>query len=278
MGRIRISVHPLFFLLGLYYLFTERIFEFVICSLTAVIHELGHSFVALNRGYSLNKIVMMPFGAVVKGKIKGLKLKDEAIISLAGPIVNLTIALFFISLWWFFPESYPYSEEIVFANFSIGIINLLPVYPLDGGRVVFALLSIKIGEKKATVFSKAVGVVISVGLLVAFLFTIREKINVSLLFFSLFVFFGNFMREKQNEYVRFSYLSDSSNLKRGVRINRIAVDGSVTIKRIMTLMDLRAMNEVVVFKEGEKIAVLEQKTLEKALFSGSIYSKIEEFL
>ena len=97
MGGIKLTVHPLFFAFSFYYALTGRFLVFVMYTVTAVAHELGHSFAATNAGYKLNKITLMPFGAVVKGDIEGLKLSDEIKIALAGPILNIAIALFFVS-------------------------------------------------------------------------------------------------------------------------------------------------------------------------------------
>ncbi|MBO5714489.1 MAG: Zn-dependent protease, partial [Clostridia bacterium] len=85
MGGINLKVHPLFFLFGFYYALTGRIFLFLICTFTAVVHELGHSFVASKYGYKLNDLVLMPFGAVVKGDLNGLKLLDQFRVAFAGP-------------------------------------------------------------------------------------------------------------------------------------------------------------------------------------------------
>ena len=73
MGGISLSIHPLFFLLGIYYALTDRIFVFIIYAITAVIHECGHSVAAGRRGYRLNKITLTPFGAMISGDINGLK-------------------------------------------------------------------------------------------------------------------------------------------------------------------------------------------------------------
>ena len=77
MDGLKLSVHPLFYAFGLYYAVTGKILAFIIYTLSAVIHEIGHSVVASKSGYRLNRITLMPFGAVVKGDIDGLKLKDE---------------------------------------------------------------------------------------------------------------------------------------------------------------------------------------------------------
>ena len=86
MGGINLSVHPLFYVFGVYYALTGKIFVFAIYTITAVLHELGHSFVASNAGYRLNKITLMPFGAVVRGDIDGLKFSDEIKIALLSSL------------------------------------------------------------------------------------------------------------------------------------------------------------------------------------------------
>ena len=143
MAGIKLSIHPLFFVLGFFYAVTGQIFIFVICTLTAVVHELGHSFVSANLGYRLNKITLMPFGAVVVGSIDGLSFKDQTKIALAGPIINLLISLFFIATWWIYPNLYAYTDVVVYANLSMALVNLLPIYPLDGGRVMFCFFAQK---------------------------------------------------------------------------------------------------------------------------------------
>ena len=127
MVGINFAIHPLFFLFGVYYSLTGKIFVFIIYTVCAVIHELGHSFAASSVGYKLNKITLMPFGAVVTGNIDGLNFKDEIKIAIAGPFINLAIALFFIALWWIFPEIYAFTDVVVEANLSLALVNFLPI-------------------------------------------------------------------------------------------------------------------------------------------------------
>ena len=141
MGSINLSVHPLFFAFGFYYALTGRIFVFLIYTVTAVLHELGHSFVASNAGYRLNKITLMPFGAVVSGDIEGLSLGDEIKVALAGPFINLAVALLFVASWWIVPETYAFTDVVAEANLTMALVNFIPVFPLDGGRVLSAILS-----------------------------------------------------------------------------------------------------------------------------------------
>ena len=157
MGRINLSIHPLFYILGFYYAITGQIFIFVLCTVTAVIHELGHSFVASNLGYRLNKITLMPFGAVVSGNTDGLKFLDEIKIALAGPLLNLAVSLFFIATWWIYPELYAYTDVIVSVNLSMALVNLLPIFPLDGGRIIFCFLAERVGYDRSFLLNKIIG-------------------------------------------------------------------------------------------------------------------------
>ena len=99
MGKIKVSVHPLFFAFGLYFAFTGKVFSFISFTIVAVIHEIGHSFVAARLGYRLEKITLMPYGCIISGKTQSFSYKDEVKIAFAGPLVNLaTVFVFFWAL------------------------------------------------------------------------------------------------------------------------------------------------------------------------------------
>ena len=70
MGGVTLKIHPLFYLFGLYYALTGRIFIFIVYTIVALVHELGHSFVAERLGYRLKSIVLMPYGAVIGGETR----------------------------------------------------------------------------------------------------------------------------------------------------------------------------------------------------------------
>ena len=279
MAGINLSVHPLFFVLGFFYALKGEILIFIICTATAVIHELGHSFVSASLGYRLNKITLMPFGAVVSGNIEGLKFHDQIKIAFAGPLINLAISLFFVALWWIYPECYAYTDVIVSSNISMALINLLPIYPLDGGRIVFSCLANKVGYNKAFTICKVLGGGFSLMLLGWFILGLSNKVfNFSLMFFALFVCFGTFSRERENKYVKIFACSSSENLKRGMLVVRHAVDKDITIKRLLLLLDERAINEVEVFDGDKKIAMLNQKQIEEIIKTANIYTKLSQSL
>ena len=278
MGGITLSIHPLFYIFGLYYAITGKVFVFVMMTACALLHELGHSFTASSLGYRLNKITLMPFGAVVDGNVDGIKPKDEIKIALAGPFINLAVGIFFVALWWIFPESYPYTDLAVETCFSLALVNFIPAYPLDGGRILNSLLREKIGYKKASTITKIVGLILAILLLVGFILTCFREINLSLLFFSLFMLFGVYSKRSAGVYVHLFSEPSSERLKRGLPVKRIAVDKNVTVKKMTTLLDVDAINEVAIYDGDKQIALFSQKRITEIAKTGDFYSPVSKYI
>lgn len=276
MGGIKVSVHPLFFALGFYYALTGKIFVFVIYSLCALSHELGHSIVAQRQGYRLGKIILMPFGAVVTGNVDGLKFTDQIKIALAGPLLNLSVCVFFVAVWWLFPEAYPFTDLVVQANLSMALINLIPAFPLDGGRILSATLSESFGEKKAYIVCKVLGGVLGCTLFGLFVYSIFTEINLSLFFFSLFVLFGAFDRKRGNVYIKLYSGVSEEKLMCGMPVKKVALSVNADVKKLVSLLDLNAINEVVLIKNGQTVRVLQDEDLKNIIENTSVYTKLNE--
>lgn len=275
---LKFKIHPLFFVFGFFYAFTGNILIFIIYTLTDFLHEVGHSIIAERQGYCLNKITLMPFGAVISGETDGMNSRDEFKIAIAGPLTNVIIGIFFVALWWIFPPLYTYTELIVSSNFSLALINLFPFFPLDGGRILLSVLSSKIKREKAIKLCKAIGVFGGVVLFGLFVFSIFREINISLLFFSLFIIFGALSNDKENKYIKlFGAISDKK-LKRGIEYRKIAVDKEITLKKLISILDFNYINEVVVYGNGKAKTVLTQENIEKFIETENIYRKISEII
>ncbi|MCL2176901.1 MAG: site-2 protease family protein [Firmicutes bacterium] len=167
---MRIVIHPL--TIFLFIILTARGLGFLlfVYLLSVVLHELAHSFVAKKRGYALGRINILPYGASIEGSSQDMAYADEIAVSLAGPLFNLLVCLFFVAFWWLVPLTFYYTEIIVIANLSLAVFNLLPIFPLDGGRVVLALLSLKLKRELALKISKIIGLAFALTLFLIFLF------------------------------------------------------------------------------------------------------------
>lgn len=278
MGGIKLSIHPLFFLFGLYFALTGRIFLFLICTFTAVIHEIGHSLVASKYGYRLNNVVLMPFGAVVKGDLGGLKFSDQFKVAFAGPLVNLAVGIFFTATWWLFPISYSFTDTVAYANFSMALINLIPAYPLDGGRILYSLIAENKNPKLARNVCAVLGITLGVLLFSTFIVSVFTTLNLSLLFFSLFVIFGTFINHEKVGYVKIYGSLCEEKLLTGRAIKKQALSGNATVKKMLSILDEQSLNEIVVYVDGKAVSVLSQEKINKIIEKGNIYSKVKEHL
>lgn len=107
-------------------------------------HELSHSFVAIRRGLTVRRIRLFIFGGVSEIEQEAATPRDELAVTLAGPAASIVLGGLFILAAWALPIDWALADRIVatlgVANLSIGIFNLLPGLPLDGGRVLRALV------------------------------------------------------------------------------------------------------------------------------------------
>lgn len=274
---MKLTIHPLFFVFGIYFAFTGKVFLFLTFALTALVHEYGHAACAERLGYKMNKISLMPYGAVVNGAIEGLSARDEVIVALSGPFLNLAVCVFFAALWWLIPETYGYTDVAVFSNLSVAALNLVPAYPLDGGRVLCALLSHKIGYKKSLVVARVAGACFGFSLLGLFVWSIFNEVNFSILFFALFLLFGALFKGGESAYIK-TYVNRSACLIEGVKESKKLIAAyDITLKQLLTAVNDKSYFEleIVDLKKGVS-TFLNRTETQKLLSSYMLYEPIGE--
>ena len=235
----KFSVHPLFLLVGAWYSLTGGLFGFLMSCIVAVQHEFAHAFAASKLGYRLNRIVLMPYGAVIDGEMKDVSFKDEAYIALCGPLCNLLTAGFFVALWWCYPDAYAYTDLACFSSLAVALCNLLPAYPLDGGRILKCALfklflrrfSPFVAEKRAKRVCLFVTILFSLAFLGVFTATcISRQPNYSALAFGIFLLFGGVGNgEKTAVYEKLDFSCKDAFL-RGVEVRRVAISEDKPVK------------------------------------------------
>jgi stage IV sporulation protein FB len=215
---------------------------------------------------------------VVDGNIDGIKPFDEIKIALAGPFINIAVGVLFVAVWWVYPQTYPYTDLAVETCFSLALVNFIPAYPLDGGRILNAILREKLGSEKALKITKTIGVVLSIVLFACFIATCFYAVNLSLLFFSIFTLVGVFAKKSAGKYVRLFDDYKTEKLKKGMVVKRLAVDKSITVKRLLVMLDPDAINEVCVYDGEKSITVLTQKRITDIAKTGDLYSPVSKYL
>ena len=221
----RLSVHPLFFLVGIASAFTGGLLTFLSACLAAIEHECAHAFAARRYGFRLNRIILMPYGAVISGEVSGMGASEEVMVALAGPIINLLTGLAFTALWWFFPETYPFTEAAATVSYSLFFVNLLPAYPLDGGRLLAVALRPLCKQKTKTVL-RCITLAISLGIAGCFVYTCFSSPNYSMLVFALLLCVGAF---GGGRYARLHF-SHKKSFRRGIEEKRIAIAATCALK------------------------------------------------
>lgn len=215
MERLKISVRPSFVILCLIVILCNNTFLFFSYVFSVLIHELAHYYVAKIYYFRCNTIVLSFTGAVLYGDFDESVGAQQCNIALSGPLVNIALAMLFVALWYIFPSSYVYTREFVYANIAIGATNLLPCYPLDGGKVLIGLLYNKFGYKKSLSITKKVTFVFSVTLFCVFavsLFTPYPLFALGLM--AVFLFGGAIMSVDKKIYSRLSAFDNAEKLLR----------------------------------------------------------------
>ncbi|MBO5454014.1 MAG: site-2 protease family protein [Clostridia bacterium] len=158
-----IDVSPGFVILIFIYCITGNSEAAAIAYLSALIHELSHICTAKLFRYTLNKVSVLPcgFSASFKGFDKP-PFSHEIIVALSGPAVNLVIA--FVAA--FLPFGFNTVVTVAKINIYMLVINLLPVYPLDGGRVVYAFLKNEMQIKRAYKIMHYISLVVTFAILI----------------------------------------------------------------------------------------------------------------
>ena len=272
-GAFRVRVHPLFLAAGVLSAFTGQLLLFLSAVLAALEHEFAHSIAARSEGYCLDKILLMPYGAVISGDLSGIPPKAEAKVLLAGPLANAFTALAFAALWWLFPETYPYTEAAAEVSLSLFLVNLLPAYPLDGGRLLLLLLT-PLGEPRARLISRIAACLTAGGIFALFVISLFSVPNFSALLFALLLFAGNF---GGGSYRRIAFARGRT-FSRGVEEKRVVLSSERTAGECVRYLREDKYLVLIVYEDGEYLGELTEGELFAVLEEGGYSRTLKEAL
>ena len=193
-------------------------------TVAVVLHECAHYFVARRLFYACKEIRLGIFGAVLYGDFRDVCGTDRIKIALAGPACNLCLCALCLAVWWLLPDSYYFTRDFYYSNLTMACVNLLPCYPLDGGRVLCGVIENKLGCKAVKVTKFLTFAVSSAAFLifVISLFTPHKLFNVAL--FALGIMFGA-VAEGGDCYVKTALLHSGAVYRRGMEKKTLVFDG-----------------------------------------------------
>lgn len=230
--RFQLRIHPLFWGLGIVCVITGKLTAYLLCTLTALLHECGHIFYANHLGYTCQAIRLMPYGGCAVMQLDGISARQELFLSLAGVFVNCSICVICGGLWWFFPQTYAFTDTIFYANVGMLAINLLPAYPLDGGRVLACLGEWLFGKKFAYFTPRLFTIVCTVAL--AVLGGIYHQPSLAVL--SVFLLSSLWEEVPSTSFTPFSLVQDRQT---GVEVKYVIISPQTTISQALRHADKR---------------------------------------
>lgn len=221
------KIHPFTVLTTLIILFCGYFNFYLLLMILILIHELGHIILGYIFKFNITKIVILPFGCITYFKTKlNTETYKEFIVTIAGPIFQIigSIILYIITK----------NESIIFLNRIILILNLIPIIPLDGSKIIESILfklnsyynSLKISQiiSNITIVLSIIYIIFNFNFLIVIwiiLLIIENIKNYKLIKYKFYIF----LKERYEKYFDFPYLYIN-----GINIKKIKKDYKTIFK------------------------------------------------
>jgi Zn-dependent protease len=278
---IGIYVHWTFSLLVLYIIYINiragldpmqiswAVFFVLALFICVILHELGHALTAKRFGIRTEDITMYPIGGVARLERIPEKPIQELIVTVAGPLVNVLIVLALAPFIYGFNllQSLESGSSIIsaenfiinlaFVNIWLALFNLIPAFPMDGGRILRALLAMRIGRLRATTISTNIGKLLSLGFIIAGFFY-----NPFLIFIGIFIILG---AQSELEMVRKKELSIGLTAKDAMLTTWTELDSKSQLVVAINRLLQTESKSFLVKEDGAYVGTLNRDGIIKAL-------------
>jgi Zn-dependent protease/CBS domain-containing protein len=232
--------------LGYYGLDTSLLAKMIlgtICALlfffTILLHELGHSYVALRHGYRIRSITLLIFGGVAQMEDTPKKPAVEGWMSFVGPATSFLIGLILTPFFFAIEgmrdpgvglQAFQITCGILgFYNILLGAFNLIPAFPMDGGRILRSLLVRRMGMLRATEIAVKVGRVFAIGMVIVGLFTLY----IFVVFIGFFIYVG---ASEEESITKFNLALEGVKVEEIMNPDVFWVAPSMTLNQVLVRM------------------------------------------
>lgn len=252
------------------------------------LHELGHSVAAQYYGVPVKQIVLLPIGGVAQLQRMPRNPWQELVIAVAGPAVNVVMAI----LMWLFALAFGFSLAtsplqlliggftlsfaaifgyIFFYNIILAVFNLIPAFPMDGGRILRALLALRLPYGRAT------QIAVSIGRGLAIIFGLYALFNgqIFLILIAFFIFTGA-TQEGQvvEQYERLRGIT----VQQAYTSQAIVISPYDTLQRAVMLRLMGWQADFPVFYNGELVGFLTENDLMQAMAQRGPATLVQEIM
>ncbi len=260
----------------------------LILFLCVTLHEYGHALMGRKYGVHTGEILLTPIGGIAKMGEMTNKPKHEFLIALAGPLVNVLIATIlgiFIYYYFdaqFFPTTDDYSifsnpadllRMVFLLNIILFVFNLIPAYPMDGGRVLRSLIAMKTGFNKATIIATNIGMIFSLGFIGLAIYMVHPTLGL----IGVFIFT---MANKERKYAQRDKFILSA-ISKYINRNYTLINESDNLDKYYPIINDKTQVErdfLVISKEQEITGTLPMVYLTEAYNARPAYQQVREFM
>ncbi|MGI9519036.1 MAG: site-2 protease family protein [Pirellulaceae bacterium] len=235
-----------------------------------VLHELGHALTARRFGIRTRDITLLPIGGVARLERMPEDPKQELLVALAGPAVNLVIAIVLFGLLYLVSGTESlvnvkfggpaFLAPLMFVNVFLAVFNMLPAFPMDGGRVLRAMLALTMDYSLATQTAATIGQAIAIvfGLL-------GLLYNPLLIFIALFVFLG---AQQEAQMVQMRSLTQGLPVRETMVTHFRTVAADTPLSEIVEALLRGEQQDFPVVDRDAPVGVLTRSDLIRALAEG----------
>lgn len=236
-----------------------------------VMHEYGHALTAKRYGIKTKDIIISPIGGVARLMNMPSRPWHEFVIAIAGPLVNVFLAIILFLVIYFLLRIPPFDitddtigfnsfndfiKNLLYINIILFVFNLIPAFPMDGGRVLRALLSFKFSRRLATQIATSIGKIIAV----AFIGLGLYYGHMILPFIGVFIYS---MANAENKQVQNAEKYHTP-LAQLTKTSFTKLTPEITFNQIQEISKRTGEKNFLVFKNGQAIGSLPEPFLEEA--------------
>ena len=272
-GRAKLRIHPLALMFPLAAVMLGAGQEAAALGIALIFHEGAHLLAARGLGVGVSQLRLMPFGgAIAMDNPYALAPSRLLAVAAAGPLGSALALLCAAALahWRALPPLF--ATTLMRVNLTLMLFNLLPALPLDGGRMLYALLSPKLGRERATEAGIWIGRIVAVALVVVAVrgLLIGGRLNLSLIFAAVFILSsaGDERRALSDTRVR-TMLSELKPLNKPVPARLWAVSSSCDVETALRAARPDALTLYAVYDDSRLACITDdRRLLEAALRQG----------
>ena len=251
--------------------------EYFLMFAVLLFHELFHLIAICFEDIKIMYIKIEPFGITIRLRERVFENpKKELVMAIAGPFSNFLLAFI---LYLFSPISFSY---LILANLSMGVFNLLPVCPLDGGRILKAYLTPKYGYIKSYKTVLLLTKVLSVFLIILGIFIIYfTRFNYSVCIIGCFLFFNLLTEKNHSLYYLTKEISEYKKKNKNIEkmpVVSVAVNKNFPVRKILSDLSFTRYYIFTVIENAKIIAKLTEGELIEALIKHGAGIKIKDVI